>query len=164
MSFTGTISTIMTAVVAEIPTATSDVGSRYGAERTAPPHVLWTPLTDAYGAAPKQSPSAAGLQRALVGVRTTFAVRCWGATYAAAVALRDAVLRAAKLAATTSALPSAGAWAQPDAMDAGEVVTIRMEFVGYVPEAAPTEETVTTVAFDTSGATAGDGTILVPSD
>ncbi len=164
MSFTATIAAINAAVLVEIPTLTFELGSRHRAEREKPPHILWSPIADTYGAAPKQSPMASGLQRALIGLRTAFEVRCWGADYAGAVLLRDAVLRAAKLHGTTSALPSAGQWAAPDALDQGEMVTLRMEFAGYVPEAAPTTPTVATVAFNTTGAVPGDGEILVPSD
>ena len=39
-----------------------------------------------------------------------------------------------------------------------------MTLRAYVSETAPTVATVATVAFDTTGATDGDGIILVPSD
>ena len=58
----------------------------------------------------------------------------------------------------------AGRWANGDALTQGEAVTHRVTLRAFVSETAPTVATVTAVAFDTTGATDGDGIILVPSD
>ena len=47
---------------------------------------------------------------------------------------------------------------------ADEAITLRVTLRAYVPETAPTVVTVAAVAFDTTGATEGDGEIFVPSD
>ena len=103
--------------------------------------------------------------RALVGLSTTFDVECWGEDFEAAVTLRDALVRALHSAVGTQAFALAGGpWARGDALTLGEAVTLRVTLRAYVPETAPTVATVTAVAFDTTGATVGDGVIFVPSD
>lgn len=167
MTLTSTIAAVQTAVAAEVPTATYSLGSKVADDQHAPPRVRWIPVTDEPGPAPKLSPMASGLQRALVGMSTTFDVECWGSDFEGAVDLRDALIRAlhtvSGVGPTAYALAS-GPWARGDALTLGEAVTLRVTLRAYVPETAPTVHTVATVAFDTSGASQGDGEIFVPSD
>jgi hypothetical protein len=165
VTITTTIAAVNAAIVAEVAAATSSVGSRVADDHGSPPRVRWIPTGDEPGAAPKFSPLASGLQRALVGLSTTFDVECWGEDFEAAVTLRDALVRALHSAVGTQAFALAGGpWARGDALTLGEAVTLRVTLRAYVPETAPTVATVTAVAFDTTGATVGDGVIFVPSD
>ncbi len=165
MTLTSTITAVNAAVLAEVAGCTFGVGWRVADDHGAPPRVRWLPVADEPGAAPKLSPLASGLQRALYAVSTTFDVECWGEDFEAAVTLRDALVRSLHSAAgpTVYAL-SSGRWAQGDALALGEATSLRVTLRAYVPETAPTVATVTTTAFDTSGAVSGDGEVFVPSD
>ena len=91
--------------------------------------------------------------------------RYWHALAATWQAHDDAVVRALRSTVGPAAHAlGAGRWANGDALTQGEAVTHRVTLRAYVSETAPTVATVTAVAFDTSGATAGDGVIFVPSD
>ena len=165
MTITSTIAAVNAAIVTEVAAATSSVGSRVADDHGAPPRVRWIPTADEPGVTPKNSPLASGLQRALVGLSTTFDVECWGDDFEAAVTLRDALVRALHSAVGTQAFALAGGpWARGDALTLGEAITLRVTLRAYVPETAPTVVTVAAVAFDTTGATEGDGEIFVPSD
>lgn len=165
MTLSATIADINAAVLAEVAGCTFSVGARVADDQASPPRVRWVPIVDEPGAVPKNSPLATGLQRALVGMPTTFDVECWGEDFEAAVLLRDALVRSlhAVVGPSSYAL-AAGRWAQGDALTLGESTSLRVTLRGYVPESAPTVATVTAVAFSTSGATDGDGEMLVPSD
>lgn len=165
MTLSTTIAAINAAVLAEVAGCTFSVGSRVADDQSDYPRVRWVPIVDEPGPAPKNSPIASGLQRALMGMPTTFDVECWGEDFEAAVLLRDALVRSLhSVVGPASYALGAGRWAQGDALTRGESTSLRVTLRGYVPEASPTVATVTTVAFDTSGATDGDGAVLVPSD
>lgn len=165
MTLSATIAAVDAAVLAEVPTCTFGVGWRVADDQGSPPRVRWLPLADEPGAAPKLSPLATGLQRALCAMPTTFDVECWGEDFEAAVSLRDALVRALHSAAGPSVYAiGAGRWAQGDALTLGESTTLRVTLRAYVPETAPTVATVTTVTPNTSDAADGDGEVFVPSD
>lgn len=165
MTLSATIAAVDAAVLAEVPTCTFGVGWRVADDHGSPPRVRWLPLADEPGAAPKLSPLATGLQRALCAMPTTFDVECWGEDFEGAVTLRDALVRALHSAVGPQAFALAGGpWARGDALTLGEAVTLRVTLRAYVPETEPTVTQVATVAFDTTGATVGDGVIFVPSD
>ena len=165
MTISTTIASVNAAVLAEVAGTAFTVGARVADDQSAPPCVRWVPVSDEPGPPPKRSPIASGLQRALVGLSTAFDVTCWGETFEAAVSLRDALVRALhSVVGPTSYDLATGRWAQGDALTLGEAITLRVTLVAYVPETAPTVATITTTAFDTSGAVAGDGEVFVPSD
>lgn len=165
MTLSATIATINAAVLAEVAGCLFTVGSRDADRHAAPPCVRWVPLDDEPGPAPKKSPLASGLQRALVGLDTTFDVECWGATFEDAVTLRDALVRALHASpGPTGYAIGRGRWAQGGTLTLGESVTMRVTLRAYVPETAPAVAVISTTAFDTSGAVAGDGEVFVPSD
>lgn len=165
MTLSATITAVNATVLAEVAGTTFSVGSKVADDHGSPPRVRWVPVADEPGAAPKLSPLASGLQRAVRAIATTFDVECWGADFEAAVTLRDALVRALHSAAGPSVYTlAAGRWAQGDALTLGEATSLRVTLRAYVPETAPTVATVTTTAFDTSGATSGDGEVFVPSD
>jgi len=165
MTLTSTITAVNTAVAAEVSGATYSLGARVADDLGAPPRLRWVPVSDDPTPAPKQSATANGLSRAIVGLDATFDVECCGADYEAALTLRDALVRALRSTVGPAAHTlGAGRWASGDAMTQGEAVTHRMTLRAFVSETAATVATVATVAFDTSAAVAGDGVIFVPSD
>ena len=165
MSLTSTITAVNTAVAAEVSGTSSSIGARVADDLGAPPRLRWVPVSDDPTPAPKQSASADGLSRAIVGSDATFDVGCCGAPYASTLTLRDALVRALRSTVGPAAHAfGAGRWANGDALTQGEAVTHRVTLRAFVSETAPTVATVTAVAFDTTGATDGDGIILVPSD
>lgn len=165
MTLSTTIAAVNAAVALEVAGLSTSVGARLADDHVAPPCLRWIPSSDEPGAAPKRSPLASGLQRALVGLDTAFDVDCWGLDFEGAIILRDALIRAlVSVVGPTAFVLGTGTWARGDALTLGESVTLRVTIRGYVPETAPTVATVATVAFDTTGAVAGDGQILIPSD
>lgn len=165
MSLTSTITAVNTAVAAEVSGASSSIGARVADDLGAPPRLRWTPISDDATPAPKQSATGDGLSRAIVGIDATFDVECCGADYESTLTLRDALVRALRSVVGPAAHAlGAGRWANGDALTQGEAVTHRVTLRAFVSETAPTVATVTAVAFDTTGATDGDGIILVPSD
>lgn len=165
MSLTTTITAVCVAVAAEVSGTTSSLGARVADDLGAPPRLRWVPVSDDPTPAPKQSATGDGLSRAIVGIDATFDVECCGADYESALTLRDALVRALRSVVGPAAHAfGAGRWANGDALTQGEAVTHRVTLRAYVSAAAPTVATVATTAFDTTGATDGDGVILVPSD
>lgn len=165
MTLSTTIAAVNAAVLLEVPGLVTSVGSRLTDDHQSPPCLRWVPVSDEPGPAPKFSPLASNLQRALVGLDTVFEVECWGSDFESAVTLRDALVRALHgTVGTTAFALAAGNWTRGDALTLGESVTLRVTLRCYVPETAPTVATITVVAFDQSGAVAGDGQILIPDD
>lgn len=165
MTLSTTIAAVNAAVALEVAGLSTSVGARLADDHVAPPCLRWIPTSDEAGAAPKRSPIASGLQRALVGIDTLFDVECWAADFETTITLRDALVRALhSVVGPTAFALGTGTWARGDALTLGESVTMRVTIRGYVPETAPTVATIATVAFDTTGAVAGDGQILIPSD
>ena len=165
MSLTSTITAVCAAVAVEVSGTTYSIGARVADDLGAPPRLRWTPISDDATPAPKQSATGDGLSRAIVGIDATFDVECCGADYEATLTLRDALVRALRSVVGPAAHAlGAGRWANGDALTQGEAVTHRVTLRAFVSETAPTVATVATVAFDTTGATDGDGIILVPSD
>lgn len=165
MSLTTTIAAVNAAVAAEVSGTSSSLGARVADDLGAPPRLRWTPISDDPTPAPKQSASADGLSRAIVGIDATYDVECCGADYESTLTLRDALVRALRSTVGPAAWAlGAGRWANGDALTQGEAVTHRVTLRAYVSETAPTVATVATVAFDTTGATDGDGEVFVPSD
>ena len=165
MSLTSTITAVCVAVAVEVAGTTYSIGARVADDLGAPPRLRWVPVSDDPTPAPKQSATANGLSRAIVGLDATFDVECCGADYEGTLTLRDALVRALRSTVGPAAHAlGAGRWANGDALTQGEAVTHRVTLRAFVSETAPTVATVTAVAFDTSAAVAGDGVIFVPSD
>jgi len=165
VTLSSTIAAVNAAVAVEVPGTASSVGWAEADDAGAAGRVRWLPISDDPTAAPKLSATTDGLSRALVGLSSTFDVECWASTYEATLTLRDALVRAlfGVVGSTAFALGS-GRWAQGDALTSGASVTLRVTLRAYVSATAPTVATVATTAFDTTGATDGDGILFVPSD
>ena len=165
MTVTSTIAAVNAAVVVEVTDATTSLGARVADDLGTPPRIRWIPISDEPTAAPKMSATSNRLSRAILGISATFDVECHGATYEAALTLRDALVRALRsVVGLTAYAVGSGRWATGDALTQGEAITHRVTLNSYVSEASPTAATIATVALDTTGATAGDGVIFVPSD
>lgn len=121
MSQAALITAIMAEVAVDVPAVTTAVGAREASAHGAPPRVEWVPGSGAFRGPQGQG----GNPRALKARWTRWAVRCWGADFAAAEALSGAVIRAMHLTCTIGGFELDGEeWAEPGMVTAGDAVTI----------------------------------------
>lgn len=149
---------IMARVIADVPDTTWDTGQRAEAHHGSPPRVVWRPLSDDPVAARKSTITVGGRRsHSVVGLWETFQVHCWGEDYAAAVALRDAVLRAVHHLCAGSWRPVRGDWMPTGEMTLGEESAFRIALRTTIYDRAATPAHVTSVAIEPATDTPGDG-------
>lgn len=153
-----TLDDIMARVIDEVTGTTWDTGQRAEARYGSPPRVVWRPISDEPVGARKSTVTVGGRRsHSVVGLWETFQVHCWGANYAAAVTLRDAVLRAVHHLCAGSWRPVRGDWMPTGEMTLGEESVFRLSLRTTIYDRAATPAHVTSVAIEPATDTPGDG-------
>lgn len=153
-----TLGDIMARVIADVPGTTWDAGQRAEAHHGSPPRVVWRPTSDEPTGARKSTVTIGGRRsHSVVGLLETFQVHCWGESYDDAVALRDAVLRAAHHLCAGSWRPVRGDWTPTGEMTLGEECVFRIALRTTIYDRAATTAQVTSVAIEPATDTPGDG-------
>ena len=152
-------------------TVVSEIATGASAFQGSPPRVVWEPTRDRFTAAQKKPRGSRGPLGVSVGTRMAGGVaHVWGdGTADGSVSPTTATERLLKRVARAMMLVgggppffelTGGGWnATPGVTDCGRVYDLAFAVAVDLDLAAPTTETITTVAIDPSRSTAGDGLV-----
>jgi hypothetical protein len=134
------------------------IGAEKLLEHSAPPRVVWVPTKDRYDGPIQQSRTV----RSLFTCHSGYDVHLWGESFDAARELRRSFLEVLMANAIASFEIGAGEWVgfdRPRWLKSGEVYVLSLTIMEPITAAPKSLVTVTSVAFDSTGAVPGDNVL-----